>query len=284
MYECDNPTVLVRNVSRFYRSDARRSVFARPFGVQGRRQRMVRALDNVSLVAEKGECIGVLGRNGSGKSTLMRLVGGNEAPDEGEVFVSAPPTLLNVSAALQQRLSGRVNIRLGLLAQGVPESDIPALAASIEDFASIGAAIDRPMSTYSSGMGARLKFAISTAVRREILLIDEALGTGDAAFTERAQERMGSFLDDAGTIFLVSHSMSSIKDMCTRAIWLDEGRVIADGPVEPVSLLYSKWMARTARNNLEEANSLLENVRNSYQQPNIALVEEIDQGWNSARG
>lgn len=240
----------------------------------------VRALDGVSMYAKKGECIGVLGRNGSGKSTLMRLIAGNEAPDEGEILLSSTPTLLNVSAALQPRLPGRTNIRLGLLAQGVDQSQIDSLTDEIIDFAEIGKAVDRPMKTYSSGMGARLKFAISTAVQRELLLIDEALGTGDASFTERAQERMNSFLTNAGTIFLVSHAMSSIKSMCTRVVWLHDGQIIADGDVTTITLLYNKWTARMARKNFESAEELICGVKSVYKKPSILFDSQVSKFLN----
>lgn len=267
MYMLDEPSVVVRNVSRFYRADNKRSIFRRPKLSEEREGDYVRALDDVSMYAQKGECIGVLGRNGSGKSTLMRLIAGNEAPDEGQVLTSGTPTLLNVSAALQPRLSGRKNIKLGLLAQGVELDQIEDLTSQIIDFAGIGKAVERPMSTYSSGMGARLKFAISTAVQRELLLIDEALGTGDASFTERAQERMDGFLSNAGTIFLVSHAMPSIKSMCTRVVWLHDGEIIADGDVEAVTLLYRKWTARVARKNMEGAEELISEVKAIYNPP-----------------
>lgn len=266
----NNATVVVQDVSKSYRADNRRSVFST--GRFGNHPKVVRAVRHVSLVAHRGECVGILGRNGSGKSTLMRLVAGNEAPDSGEILVSETPTLLNVSAALQPRLSGMINIRLGLLAQGVGPEEIPELTQDIIEFADIGEAIRRPMATYSSGMGARLKFAISTAVKRDILLIDEALGTGDASFNERAQNRMSGFLGEAGTIFFVSHSMESVKAMCSRVIWLEQGEVIADGPIDSVGLLYRKWMARTARNNVQSANSLLESVKAAYCAPSIQLT------------
>lgn len=269
MHTFDEVTVAVRNVSKTYRADNKRSIFRSSPSRRSRKR--VRAVRDVSLVAHRGECVGVLGRNGSGKSTLMRLVAGDEAPDTGEILVSEAPTLLNVSAALQPRLDGMTNIKLGLLAQGVQYDEIPDLAKEIIDFADIGDAINRPMATYSSGMGARLKFAISTAVRREILLIDEALGTGDASFNERAQARMSGFLDEAGTIFFVSHSMESVKAMCSRVIWLEQGEIIADGPIDTVGLLYRKWMARTARNNKEDAASLVRRVKRIYEPPCIEL-------------
>ena len=206
MYISDNPTVLAKNVKRTYRADNKRTIFRNPLASSNQKvDRYVHALKGVNFVAEQGESIGVLGRNGSGKSTLMRLIAGKEAPTDGQIFVSSAPTLLNVSAALQPRLSGLENIRLGLLAQGLSPKDIPPLSEDIQDFADIGDAVNRPMNTYSSGMGARLKFAISTSVKREVLLIDEALATGDAAFTKKAQDRMSGFFYDSGTIFIVSH-------------------------------------------------------------------------------
>ena len=280
MYTLDNPSVLVREASRFYRADNKRSVFRRPKLSDEREGDYVRALSCVSMYAEKGECIGILGRNGSGKSTLMRLIAGNEAPDEGQVLTSATPTLLNVSAALQPRLPGRTNIRLGLLAQGVSPEKIDELTEEIIDFAEIGKAVERPMKTYSSGMGARLKFAISTAVQRDLLLIDEALGTGDASFTERAQERMTGFLSNAGTIFLVSHAMASIKSMCSRVIWLHDGEIIADGDVEPITLLCNEWTARAARKNFESAESLILGVKSTYKKPSILLDSQVSKLLN----
>lgn len=280
MYTLDSPSVVVRDVARYYRADNKRSIFRRPQLSNEREGDFVRALDGVSMYAKKGECIGILGRNGSGKSTLMRLIAGNEAPDEGEILLSSTPTLLNVSAALQPRLPGRTNIKLGLLAQGVDQDQIENLTDEIIDFAEIGKAVDRPMKTYSSGMGARLKFAISTAVQRDLLLIDEALGTGDASFTERAQDRMNGFLTNTGTIFLVSHAMSSIKSMCTRVVWLHDGQIIADGDVTTITLLYNKWTARMARKNFESAEELIRGVKSVYKKPTILFDSQVSKFLN----
>lgn len=277
MYISDSPTVLVKNLRKVYRSDNKRTVFRNPLESQDKKSsRYVHALKGITFIAEQGESIGVLGRNGSGKSTLMRLIASKEAPSSGEVLVSSTPTLLNVSAALQPRLSGLQNIRLGLLAQGLMPNDIPALSTDIQDFADIGDAVNRPMNTYSSGMSARLKFAISTSVKREVLLIDEALATGDAAFTSKAQERMSNFLTDSGTIFLVSHAMPTIKSICSRAIWLNDGEIIADGPAEEITQLYNKWTMRIGKGDREWANELLGEVKAAYQSPQIVTIEETE--------
>lgn len=277
MYISDNPTVLAKNVKRTYRADNKRTIFRNPLASSEQKSgRFVHALTGVNFIAEQGESIGVLGRNGSGKSTLMRLIAGKEAPTYGEILVSSAPTLLNVSAALQPRLSGLENIRLGLLAQGISPKEIPPLSEDIQDFADIGDAVNRPMNTYSSGMGARLKFAISTSVKREVLLIDEALATGDAAFTQKAQDRMSGFLSDSGTIFLVSHAMSTIKSICSRAIWLNDGEIIADGPAPEVTQLYNKWTMRIGKGDKQWANDLLNEVKDAYRPPHIITLEEAD--------
>ncbi|MEY8579117.1 ABC transporter ATP-binding protein [Corynebacteriaceae bacterium 6-324] len=282
MYISDNPTVLAKNVKRTYRADNKRTIFRNPLASSNQKvDRYVHALKGVNFVAEQGESIGVLGRNGSGKSTLMRLIAGKEAPTDGQIFVSSAPTLLNVSAALQPRLSGLENIRLGLLAQGLSPKDIPPLSEDIQDFADIGDAVKRPMNTYSSGMGARLKFAISTSVQREVLLIDEALATGDAAFTKKAQDRMSGFLSDSGTIFLVSHAMATIKNICSRAIWLNDGEIIADGPAPEVTQLYNKWTMRIGKGDKQWADDLLNEVRAAYKPPHIITVEETNEYFNS---
>lgn len=258
----DIPTVLVRNLQKDYR-------------VLGERKRhKVRALNDISLVSYSGESIGVLGRNGSGKSTLLRLIAGGESPSSGEIRVSSQPTLLGVSAALQPKLSGIQNVRLGLLAIGLTPEETEEKVKDVCDFADIGDAVHRPMSTYSSGMGARLKFAISTSVHSEILLVDEALSTGDASFADRAQERMNRMLESSGTVFLVSHGAATIQENCTRAIWLHDGRVIADGSAESVTKSYRVWANRKATGKDDEAEAIIRKMERYHARPAIALKSE----------
>jgi len=208
-----------------------RAIRRRPIAVMHE----VQALRGVSFVARQGEAIGVIGKNGSGKSTLMRSIAGLLPAASGAVYADAQPTLLGVSSALIQALSGSRNIELGLLALGLRPDHIQHLYDDIVEFSGIGEAIHMPMRTYSSGMGARLKFAIASSVTHDILLIDEALATGDGEFLRRSTERIQQLRDEADTIFLVSHSMSSIRATCDRVIWLDEGKIIADGdPLEVV--------------------------------------------------
>lgn len=231
----------------------------------------VHAINDVSFVAHRGESIGVVGHNGSGKSTLFRLISGGEAPTSGGVYVSSEPTLLGVSSALQPSVSGRLNVRLGLLAMGLSPDEVRVIEDEVCAWADINDAIDRPMKTYSSGMKARLVFSISTAIKRDILLIDEALSTGDGAFTARAKARMKEFLDEAGTVFLVSHGAGTIKDHCNRALWMHAGEIIADGDALVVSSSYVRWSKATSRGDINLADELISKARSSYQKPNIVI-------------
>ena len=206
-----------------------------------RRTVRVDALRDVSFVARQGEVIGVLGHNGSGKSTLLRIMAGLQPPTSGTVLATSAPTFLGVNAALIPDLTGMRNVHLGLLAMGLSPEEARASVDDVVQLAALGPAIHRPMKTYSSGMGARLRFAIAAAARPDILLIDEALATGDAATKARSEQRMQQIREDAGTIFLVSHAAQTIEEMCTRAIWLHEGEIISDGPARSTARAYRWW-------------------------------------------
>lgn len=254
------PTVVVQDVSKTYKD--RYTLFSKPAAP-------VHALDGVSFFTTKGESIGLIGTNGSGKSTLLRLIAGGEAPSSGQILVSSQPTLLGVSAALQSQLSGYKNIEIGLLAMGLSKEQVASMIQDVAEWADIGDAVERPMKTYSSGMQARLKFAISTAVKQEILLVDEALSTGDAAFRDRASERMNAFLESAGTVFLVAHSSRTISQHCSRAIWLHKGHLVMDGPVEVVNPKYDHWSSLIAHKEYGKASGFI--VRMKRENPPISI-------------
>ena len=209
-----------------------------------RRFREVHAITDVSFTGYAGEVIGVIGANGSGKTTLMRAIAGLLPVNEGAVYARATPMLLGVGAVLNKALSGRRNIMLGGLALGMSKQQILEREKEIIKFAGIGEAIDWPMKTYSSGMSARLQFAVSAAVRPEILIIDEALAVGDRDFKKKSRKRMEELRQTAGTVFLVSHSMQDIRKSCTRALWLHEGRLMKDGPPEEVIAAYENTDTR----------------------------------------
>ena len=206
----------------------------------GRGIRVVHALKGVSFTAYENESIGVIGANGSGKSTLMRAVTGLTPPESGAVYAASRPNLLGVGAALIPDLSGDRNILLGGLALGLSRKEVEELRDPIVDFAELHDFIDLPMRTYSSGMQARLKFAIATIKHHEILIVDEALSVGDRRFRQRSEKRIREIRDNAGTVFLVSHSMTSIRDTCSRTIWLNKGELIMDGATDEVVTAYEE--------------------------------------------
>jgi len=193
------------------------------------------ALRGVSFSLEKGETLGVIGRNGSGKSTLLRVIGRIYPPDEGQVEVHGTvSTLLSVGAGFQPELSGLENIYLNGVLMGLKEKEIGELLDSIVDFSELGEFINMPVKTYSSGMYARLAFSIAVNVKQDILLIDEVLGVGDAKFKQKSQERMKELLMEGRTIVLVSHNMDAIREFANKVIWLDKGKVVAQGEPKQV--------------------------------------------------
>ena len=245
----DRITMVVENVHITYRvyEDKRpraRDIFARGKGARAYRE--IKAVRGVSFEARAGEAIGLIGRNGSGKSTLLKAMAGLLPTESGRILAHSQPSLLGVGAVLQPNLSGRRNIILGTLALGLSKREAEQKVDEITSFAGLEDFIDLPMRTYSSGMKARLHFSIATSVAPEILMIDEALAVGDEVFRRRSDARIRELQEAAGTIFLVSHSMESVLDTCTRVLWLDQGVVIAEGDPEEVVEQYRARMAREA--------------------------------------
>lgn len=204
----------------------------------GRGMRSVHALKGVSFTAFEGESIGVIGSNGSGKSTLMRAIVGLTPATRGAVYASTRPNMLGVGAALIRDLSGQKNVMLGGLALGFSRDEVETIYDEIVDFSGLREFMELPMRTYSSGMTARLKFAIATAKQHEILIVDEALAVGDKQFRGRSEQRIRGIRESAGTVFLVSHSMGSIKDTCNRVIWINKGVLEMDGAPDDVIAAY----------------------------------------------
>jgi teichoic acid transport system ATP-binding protein len=207
-------------------------------GFRGRRSTTVHAVREVSFAVRIGEAVGIVGSNGSGKSTLLRAVAGLQTLTSGSIRVRGEVGLLGVGAALKPTLTGRRNIFLGGLALGMSATEIEDLLPEVIDFTDLGEAINRPMNTYSSGMRARLAFAISTLRVPDILLIDEALAVGDKDFRSKSLARLNEIKERAGTIIMVSHNLSEIRQTCERAIWLDRGELRLDGHTEQVLAEY----------------------------------------------
>lgn len=200
--------------------------------------REIHAVRGVTLTVHEGEVIGVIGGNGAGKSTLFRAIAGLMPPTSGTVYAAGQPSLLGVGAALQPTASGRRNIELGCLALGMSSKQLRERFDDIVTFAGLEDHIDLPLRTYSTGMRARLHFAIATSIDPEILLIDEALSVGDAQFRKRSRKRIEDLRDRAGSVMIVSHNLRSIERMCTRVVWLEDGQVVKDGDTEDVLNAY----------------------------------------------
>lgn len=206
------------------------------------------ALRGVDLSIRPGERVGVIGRNGAGKSTLLRLIARVRRPTSGRVVVNgrvAP--LLELGIGFHSELTGRENVILQGALLGFSRSEMLGRMQAIAAFAELEGFLDAPLRTYSTGMTARLAFAIATDVDPDILLVDEALSVGDEGFKVRCLERMRSFRERGKTFLFVSHSLSEVVETCQRAIWIAEGRVERDGPAAGVCEAYHEWSLSRSR-------------------------------------
>ena len=212
------------------------------------------ALRHVSFRVEHGESLAVIGPNGAGKSTLLLALAGILEPSEGEILTyGRVSTLLTLGAGFEVELSGRDNIDLVAAFLGIDHREMAVLAPSIIEFADIGPFIDAPVKTYSTGMKARLGFAIATAITPDILLLDEVLGTGDETFRARSQTRIRELIGKAKAIVLVTHDLSYVTEFCNRAMLVERGQIIRAGAPEEVTELYRQRV--TERKLLAEAES-----------------------------
>ena len=206
------------------------------------------ALRDVDLRIEHGERVGIVGSNGAGKSTLLRLLARIYPPTSGTVAVRGTVApLIEMGAGFNPELSGFDNILLNGAMLGFTRGQMLAKVDAIHEFTGLREFADLPLKYYSSGMYARLAFGVATAIDPEILLVDESLGVGDAAFRARATERIRSLMDRSHAVILVSHELSSLRDLCDRGLWMHKGRLVADGPIDEVLDAYVESTAAAAR-------------------------------------
>ena len=203
------------------------------------------ALRDVSFKVVHGESLGVIGPNGAGKSTLLQVLAGIITPSAGVVEVDGHiSSLLSLGAGFDSDLSGRDNIRLAGAFMGLEHAVVEERLPGMVDFADLGPFIDAPIKTYSSGMKARLGFAIATSVEPDILLLDEVLSTGDAAFREKSKARVLELVKDAKAIVLVTHDMAWVTEYCNKAMLLEKGRIVAEGKPEDVVEIHREHSER----------------------------------------
>lgn len=201
------------------------------------------ALRDVSFTIERGESVGIIGRNGSGKSTLLRIMARIMRPTSGCVQVNGKfVALISLGAGFIPTMSGRDNIYLNAAFYGLKRHEVDTILPEIIRFADIGRFIDVPVQDYSTGMAARLGFSVALHILPEIIFLDEVLSVGDQAFRQKCIARIDQFKAERRTIIFVSHSQSSVKRLCDRAIWLDQGQVCMDGDVNRVYDAYNAFM------------------------------------------
>ncbi|MFZ1853772.1 MAG: ATP-binding cassette domain-containing protein [Candidatus Nanopelagicales bacterium] len=239
------PAISIQNLDITYRTTLERKPTLKKaitrFGRNHRAVREVEAVRNVSFDLPRERVLGIVGNNGAGKSTLVRAIAGILPPTAGKITVRGRvSTLLALGVGFNQNLSGRENVMLGGLAAGYTRAEIDAKYEEIADWTELGDFLEMPMRTYSSGMYGRLAFAVAVHMDPDILLVDEALSTGDSRFKAKAMAKMQSLVDNSSTMVMVSHALATVEQMCTDAIWLDQGQLMMTGTPTDVIAAYTK--------------------------------------------
>lgn len=206
--------------------------------------KLFEAIKGISFEVPKGEIMGIIGKNGSGKSTLLRTLAGIFSPDEGTVDMHGyGVSLLSIGVGFQRELSGRENIYLSGMLLGFSEEEIKAKAEDIIAFSELGDFIDMPVQTYSSGMHSKLAFSITAILETDIILIDEVLSVGDEKFKKKSYAKMKELISNQDrTVVIVSHSLSSLLELCSSVLWLHEGKIRMIGEPEAVIEQYREFM------------------------------------------
>ncbi len=208
------------------------------------KEKSFHALKDLSLDVKKGEILGIIGKNGSGKSTLVNTVGGIFAPDSGTIDLKGNSvSLLSIGVGFQKDMSGRENIMLNGLLLGFSEQTIREKMDDIIEFSELGRFIDKPVKTYSKGMYSKLAFSVTAFLETDIILIDEVLSVGDEHFKKKSSAKMKELISDENrTVLIVSHSISTLRKLCTKMLWLHDGRIKMLGDTNEVLTAYEQFM------------------------------------------
>lgn len=273
--------IRLRNVSKIYRLHGSQGdqlidvLGLQRFGFKTKsKPKEFAALSNVSLDVPRGHRIGIVGRNGAGKTTLLKLICGNFTPTSGELEVNGSvQALMSVGMGFHPEYTGRENIEASLQYNGLAREEYQKAMEGIIDFCELGDFLDQPFKTYSLGMQARLMFAAATAIKPDILIVDEVLGAGDAYFVAKSKTRVQKLIDSGCTMLLVSHSMQQVLELCDEAIWMDQGRIRMRGESFLVVKAYEEYIHGPISNLALPASILNDTFHNA----NEAMVTEIDE-------
>ncbi len=235
--------IQMRNVTKRYYLFRNERQRVRSLLFRMKPQSVVTATNNISLMIEQGEAVAFFGRNGAGKSTLLKIITGVTYPDEGYVRVNGRVSaLLELMAGFDTELSGRENIYFRCEILGIPKDEIQEMEKEIIAFSELGEYIDQPVRTYSSGMRARLGFAINASIKPDILIVDEALSVGDVNFSRKCRQKISEILKGGATFLFVTHAPAQAISFCKRGIVLSRGRVMFDGDVSEAAAFYETML------------------------------------------
>lgn len=234
----------VKDLSISYRTLKPMSLRRSMFSLKKNKVEICEAVKNLSFDVEKGKIVGIVGKNGSGKSTLLRAIAGIFSANSGTInLFGHSVSLLSIGVGFQNQLSGRENIFLSGLLMGFTEKQIQEKMDEIIGFSGLGKYIDMPVKSYSSGMFSKLAFSITAILETDIILIDEVLSVGDAAFKKKSYEKMHQLIsNDERTVLIVSHDMSTLRKLCDEVIWIHEGVLVEQGDPETVLAAYEQRM------------------------------------------
>jgi len=270
----------IKNLSKTYKvyrhpSDLLKEIiFRRPF------HENFDALKNINLKIKRGEVVGVIGRNGSGKSTLLKILAGTLDKTEGEVKVDGRVSaILDLGLGFNPEYTGRENIYNGALVLGMSKKEIEKKLPKIIEFSELEEFIDRPFKTYSAGMQARLTFSVASEIEPDILVIDEALAAGDMFFMTKCMNKITQMCQSGATVLLVSHSLPTVRKLCQRAIYLDHGKIIQDGPADFVCNTYENSVMKELSQKLKQENVNYSPVKKIWKKKgpiDIARVQILD--------
>lgn len=243
-----NNTIEVKDVHIRYKTVQAEAIKKSLFSLKKSRVEEHEAVKGVSFSIQKGEIVGLIGKNGSGKSTMLRSIAGIFSPDEGTIDIGDNSvSLMAIGVGFNNELTGKENIYLSGLLLGFTLEQINEKYSEIVKFSELGKFIHAPVRTYSSGMHSKLAFAITAIMETDIMLVDEVLSVGDLKFKRKSFKKMKELISDNNrTVMIVSHSLETLRKLCTRVIWLHDGIIKMDGPTEDVLEEYKAFMEETA--------------------------------------